>query len=251
MIEFAIAEYARGLLSACMDERPRRHVVADVVQSIAGFADQSSRQLEPVDGKVAHIACKAGCNHCCHMRVVATVPEVIGVAEFMASNFSAELFEATRRRVLDLETRGLSDEQWGVGHYPCPLLVNGKCSVYAARPLECRGYNSTSVEACRAAARDYLHWEVPMDNSLMSAFKSAQAGLLQALTCVGHPPRLVEMTAALRVIFLDQLAVERWLEGENSFAEAELDWSDPEQRAFLPWVPSDELRAADEVDDVE
>ena len=83
-----------------------------------------------------------------------------------------------------------------------------------------------------------------MDGAQMSAFKSAQAGLMQALSHFGHRPRLVELTAALRIIFEDPLAIERWLGGENPFAGAELDPSDPEQRAFLPWVPSDELRAA-------
>ena len=83
-----------------------------------------------------------------------------------------------------------------------------------------------------------------MDDRLMTVNKSAQAGLLQGLTGAGYRPRLVELTAALRVVFEDPTAIGRWLEGENTFASAELDPSDPEQRAFLPWVPSDELRAA-------
>jgi len=90
-----------------------------------------------------------------------------------------------------------------------------------------------------------------MDGTLTSAFKSAQAGILQALTGTGHRPRLVELTAALRIIFEDPLAIERWLTGENPLAGAELDPSDPEQRAFLPWVPSDELRAAAAVEEWE
>ena len=37
---------------------------------------------------------------------------------------------------------------------PCPLLVEGRCSVYEVRPLICRGYNSTNVDACRKAHDD-------------------------------------------------------------------------------------------------
>ena len=249
MIGFAIAEFAREAYCECAGLSPNRETIALVVKSIGEHAERSAQRA--ADGRP--IACKEGCSHCCHMRVVATVPEVIAVANFIARHFLGDAVEATRKRVIetDEKTRGLSDEQWGVAHHACPLLVDGKCSVYAARPLDCRGYNSTDVDACRAAARDYLDWQVPMDGALTSAFKSAQAGILQALTGTGHQPRLVEMTAALRVIFEDPLAIGRWLGGENPFAGAELDSSDPEQRAFLPWVPSDELRAAAAAEDSE
>jgi hypothetical protein len=178
------------------------------------------------------------------MRVVATVPEIIALTHFVVSNFSSEAIAALRQRVIetDKHTHGLSDEQWGAGHYACPLLVNKKCSAYAARPLDCRGYNSVDVESCRAAAQDYLEWDVPMDGNWMLAFKSAQAGFLQALTGTGQRPQLVEVTAALRVVFSNETAIDQWFAGENPFAGAELEELDPEQRAFLPWVPSDELR---------
>jgi uncharacterized protein len=249
VIEFAIAEFARNAL--CESEggaSTDQHKVCGAVHSVAEFVRQESDRRERKVKDRRAIACQAGCSHCCHMRVVATVPELIAVANFMALNFSGEETDAARQRVIegDGRTRGLTDEQWGIGHFACPLLVDDKCSVYAARPLECRGYNSFDVGACGAAARDYLGWDVPMDDALMGAFKSAQAGLLQAVASGGHPPRLVELTAALRVIFEDPLAIERWLGGEDAFVEAQLDLSDPEQRAFLPWVPSDELRAADE-----
>jgi len=242
MIEFAIAEFARATFCEFVVEPKCRNALSHAVRAIAGLAEQSYGQMERATSSRQRIACKAGCSHCCYMRVVATVPEVIALADFVALNFSKAQFAAMRKRVMNVKTRGLTDEQWGVAHHACPLLVDGECSAYAARPLECRGYNSTDVRACRAAAKDYLEWEVPMDAALMSTFKSAQAGLLQALTHFGHSPRLVELTAALRVIFRDECAIDRWLAGENPFAEAEIDLWDPEQRAFLPWVPSDELR---------
>ena len=248
MIEFVIAEFARRILS----ERPigaaDRQALSDVLQAAAEYAERSYEKMKPPDpGRRPH-ACKAGCSYCCHMRVVTTVPEIIALANFIALNFSAEAIAALRQRVIETDerTHGLSDEQWGVGHHRCPLLVDGKCSAYTARPLECRGYNSTDVEACRAASKDYLGWDVPMDGMWMLAFKSAEAGLLQALVGNERRPHLVEMTAALRVVLSDGTAIERWFAGDNPFAGAELDSSDPEQRAFSPWVPSDELREATE-----
>lgn len=220
-----------------------------MVNAVAIAAGLAQHAYEDVQRSVAGsqpVACRAGCNYCCHMRVVATVPEIVVLYDYVVANFTNSEIAALRQRVfaLDTKTRGLSDEQWGVGRFPCPMLVDGMCSAYTARPLDCRGYNSTSISACRAAAEDYLEWDVPMDQELMAANKSAQAGLLQGLTGAGYRPRLVELTAALRIVLDDPTTIERWFEGENPFADAELDLSDPEQRAFLPWVPSDELRAA-------
>jgi hypothetical protein len=252
MIEFAIAEFARRTLGGPPLEAAERHVASLAVQSVAAFAERSCADMQVEADDRRPIACKSGCSYCCHMRVVATVPEVIALADFIAVNLSAPAIEALRHRVAetDMKTHGLSDEQWGAGRFACPLLVEGKCSVYAARPLDCRGYNSTSLAACRAASLDYGEWDVPMDNAIMTAFKSAQAGLLQALAGTGRRPHLVELTAALRIVLEDATAIDRWLAGENPFADAELDPSDPEQRAFLPWVPSDELRAAAEAEDL-
>jgi hypothetical protein len=219
------------------------------VKAVAIAARLAQYAYEEVQRSVAGsqpVACRAGCSYCCHMRVVATVPEVIVLYNYIVSNFADNEIDGLRQRViaLDTKTRGLSDEQWGVGRFPCVMLADGMCSAYTARPLDCRGYNSTSISACRVAAEDYLEWDVPVDQDLMAVNKSAQAGILQGLTGGGYKPRLVELTAALRIVLEDPTTIDRWLEGENPFSGAELDLSDPEQRAFLPWVPSDELRAA-------
>lgn len=243
MIEFAVAEYARKVLSRQFTVDADDRAMLDVLLAAADYAERSSENMRPPADRKRH-ACKAGCGHCCHMRVVATIPEVAALVHFMVTNFPREAITAIRQRVIETSrhTRGMSDEQWGLGHHACPLLVDDKCSVYVARPLDCRAYNSTDVRLCRVAAQNYLEWDVPTDNSWTLALKSAQAGFLQAIAGIGQRPRLVELTAALRVIFSEARAIERWLAGENPFADAELADSDPEQRAFLPWVPSDELR---------
>ena len=189
-------------------------------------------------------ACSKGCSYCCHMRVVVTAPEVLRIAAFVEETFSVEERAALARRVAatDDQTHGMSDEAWGRARLPCPLLVANECSVYPVRPLDCRAYNSRSVAACREAFVSYSDWEVPVDSEHQSFHKSVQAGLLQALVGSGRPASLLELTAALRVILEDPDATLLWCAGKNVFAATELAPDDAEQRAFLPWTPSDFLR---------
>ena len=192
------------------------------------------------------IACSRGCCFCCHMRVVATPPEILRVAAFVEEAFSVEERAALARRVAatDDMARGMSDEAWGEARVACPLLVDGECSVYAVRPLDCRAYNSCSVVACEKAYENYAGWDVPVDADHQSHYKCVQAGLLQGLAGSDRPASLLELTAALRVLLEDSHAAARWCTGEDVFAAAELGANDAEQQAFLPWTPSDFLRRA-------
>ncbi len=47
-----------------------------------------------------------------------------------------------------LITSELSDEEILKYKAPCPLLKDGACSAYAARPMACRIYLSTKLETC-------------------------------------------------------------------------------------------------------
>jgi Fe-S-cluster containining protein len=245
VIEFAIAEHVRSRFPDRLGSQSRL-CVSEAVRVAARIGAEAVEAASSEPDAHPRIACRAGCDHCCHMRVVATVPEIIALRDFLVATMPARDLRELEQRIVAVneQTQGLTDEEWGLGHHPCPMLVQGKCSAYEMRPLDCRAYNSTDAAACADAAEDYSEWDVPVDIGLMSKYKSAQAGLLQGLAAARRRPHLVELTSALRVAFDDTTSIERWLEGENTFKRAELNDSDPEQRAFLPWVPSDELRAA-------
>ncbi len=79
----------------------------------------------------AHFACRRGCTDCCQTERTVTDVE----------------FEALARAVaaLDEPTRARLAEQ--VGGDPCPLLLDGACSVYDERPLICRSHGLPLVMA--------------------------------------------------------------------------------------------------------
>jgi len=77
--------------------------------------------------------CREGCDGCCrrHLTVVPLEAQALAAAALALGN--------GERRGLD-EHLGSWDERFGDGvvEAPCPLLREGRCLLYAARPLICR-----------------------------------------------------------------------------------------------------------------
>jgi uncharacterized protein len=80
----------------------------------------------------AHLACRAGCSGCCqhHLSVFAVEAAHIATAlTAMPEDLRLRLVKQAQQ-VNEQETRGEA--------VACPLLVDERCSIYAARPLICR-----------------------------------------------------------------------------------------------------------------
>ncbi len=96
-------------------------------------------------------ACQPGCSFCCHRLVAATLPEVIGIADYVSANFSvAEREELSLRAEASAQTNASFwrlDSQFATG--ACAFLNEGQCTIYEARPLSCRARNSTGANSCR------------------------------------------------------------------------------------------------------
>jgi len=147
------------------------------------------------------VACAAGCAFCCHLRVMATAVEVFALLDYLHETLSDAEFEAFRERARDTATRlaALPEERLLTINMPCPALVDGRCSAYAGRPLNCRAYHSLSVEACRESFDnpEDLHRGHPQLAPLARVHGGAQAGLIDALSSHGLDARQYELASAL------------------------------------------------------
>jgi Fe-S-cluster containining protein len=92
-------------------------------------------------------ACRQGCFFCCSQPVEANLPEVLLIADHLRRNLSPEAMSALRRRI---DVHGEKVKANPYGNALCPLNVDGNCTVYEARPLSCRGFNSLDVKECEA-----------------------------------------------------------------------------------------------------
>ncbi len=71
----------------------------------------------------AHIACRKGCGDCC--RNISVFPVEAAVLSEAVRRLSPEVLQAARQRALEQAEA-------------CPLLNDGACLVYNARPIICR-----------------------------------------------------------------------------------------------------------------
>src|SRR5271170_4128899 len=89
------------------------------------------------------LACAAGCDACCHRKVACTIPEAFGIAAWLSEKPEAEQQRVRNAcRELHEETAALDDLARIRTGRPCPLLVEGECSIYEIRPISCRAHYS-------------------------------------------------------------------------------------------------------------
>ncbi|MCU4164985.1 YkgJ family cysteine cluster protein [Carboxylicivirga caseinilyticus] len=139
---------ANDSLSNNTDKKTILHVTRQAQDAVDGLIDalgnEAKRQNIPVD-------CKKGCSWCCYQPIFATSHEMMFVWEFIKLNFKEEDQKMILQQAFNnYQKRGrMNDKELLASKMPCPLLLNGACSVYPARPITCRIYLSMSAESCK------------------------------------------------------------------------------------------------------
>jgi len=96
------------------------------------------------------IACHKGCEWCCHQAVFANSYEVHFLSEFIRQTSKKKEVDdilklAEIKRGI---TSAMNEKEILKYKSPCPLLKDGACSMYQARPMACRIYLSQKLETC-------------------------------------------------------------------------------------------------------
>jgi len=114
-----------------------------VDEFIESFLSMGQRQGVTVD-------CRKGCSWCCHQPVFANSYELKYLAAYIKNHFSSKEQEkiyllASAKN----DTAGELTEKEILNYkHPCPMLKDGACTAYPARPLACRIYLSMKVDSC-------------------------------------------------------------------------------------------------------
>lgn len=125
------------------------------------------------------IACKKGCAWCCYLHVLVTDVEVIRIAEYLRGRYPKDVVQAIAQRAKETGDMisTLEPEERLAAKIPCSLLgPDNTCMAYEARPLGCRGFNSTDAGACEKS-HGQEDGEVPNVVEKVAVFQSAAEGL--------------------------------------------------------------------------
>ena len=180
-----------------------------VMHFVAGLIDDMAKK-EPAPQP---IACRKGCAFCCANGPVQVTPlEVLGIVHHVALTFG----EGPMR---DLLAAVMADD--GRPDTACPLLKDKQCSVYAARPLACRGINSYNATACE------LKMKFGVGDTMVTGWvhpwkitEAARQGIEQGAHELDLDGRALDLRRALKIAFADPDAAKRWLAGEPVFEDA-------------------------------
>ena len=148
----------------------------------------------------SEIACKEGCDYCCHLRVDATLSEAISCLNYLEATQTLLDYQATKQRIERTaeQLSKMSNAERADSKLPCPLLVDRRCSVYPVRPIKCRGYTSRKVEDCREDFEQPGHQgQVLADAVLFSAMEQASVVVRNTLRSAGVDPTIRDLVAQL------------------------------------------------------
>jgi len=121
--------------------------VSEMYSAIDGFIESLTEFAEKQHHR---IDCKKGCEWCCHQPVFALDYELKYLKDFISRNLSEETQIEIKRRAGNKNDKLslLKEIDLLNAKYPCPLLENGACIAYQARPMACRIYLSGNVNSC-------------------------------------------------------------------------------------------------------
>ncbi|WP_320176175.1 YkgJ family cysteine cluster protein [Maridesulfovibrio sp.] len=173
------------------------------------------------------LACKRGCIYCCINQVSLTEPEALYLGFHLLETRSPEELQILKDRTKKLltELKGKSRQEIGMERHlhPCLFMEGETCSIYAARPFVCRGWNSVNADMCKHSNQtgDAL---APIENHPLPRIiaDSIQVGILNGAKETGLEtgylllPRAVYLLLESGAENIEDLT-ENWLNGKAFF----------------------------------
>lgn len=125
---------AEALIAARLPSARSTAAQAELARDLLALCDglaEALHRVAPVDFPI----CAAGCDTCCLNRI-----QVRPMFAALAITEARRALPAGQFATLEARLRGEPTF--------CPLLFDGRCAIYAARPMVCRGYYSFDRRLC-------------------------------------------------------------------------------------------------------
>lgn len=169
----------------------------------------------------ASVACRAGCDTCCHERVAVQAHEVLIAAEHVQRHFSPAELEALIARAARHRAAFVARDpaEAAPPRTPCVLLRDGNCSIYTARPEACRAHHSNDAAACRTNLEQGNEAIDVHVRGVRGRMFAVMLGIDQAVEAEGFDDRAYDFGSALHAALTDSLCAVRWQRREAAFPD--------------------------------
>ncbi len=188
-----------------------------------GRLDEAMRQATL--SATVSVACRAGCSYCCHYKIEAKPVEVLALKQYVVNHLKPEqikLIMAQAKHNIK-EAKGLSHSEQLLINQRCAFLLDNQCSVYPARPSNCRIYHAVEVEPCQQAFEEPTSNATPsMIGNLKDAGGGTAEGFEQATRAQGIDTRLYDLSTAFVEAMQNPTVAKRLKSGKKTFVTAKV-----------------------------
>lgn len=215
--------HVAALTAALIERLGQRHDAARA-SAAAAYLYRVATPSFRATGIEPQLECRRGCDYCCRGYVSATAPQIFAAANAIRTQALSREAALARVAAAADKVRGLDWQTRCRMHEPCPLLVEGSCSIYPSRPLSCRGFVSFSAAACQRAFEQRAN-DVLVPTAYASVRSALESALRAALKRHALPYESYELDTALERVLAHGDAEAAWLNGDDVFAGVDVDRS--------------------------
>ncbi|MEA3210203.1 MAG: hypothetical protein QOE70_3260 [Chthoniobacter sp.] len=217
-----------------MPEYPIQELADDIARSVSLEAFDHAAQTaltffdahneEIIERRHVKLACCEGCGVCCSLRVDVFAHEVFLIAHHIRSHFAADELASLMARLAAHaeEVTPLTPFEHATRNVQCPLLIEGRCTVYAVRPHSCRRHHSQDFATCQYTYDHPTDLESPAahDRDLFCALTEAMQQNIDVYFQAGFDTTIYELGTALNEALNDPSSWQRWRDHEQAFIRA-------------------------------
>ncbi len=183
--------------------------------------DRAMANLAPAIEAQGPVACKQGCNWCCHQHVTVLAAEALAIHEFIKGTELEDRLRASIPAIV-----GTTPAARRAARIPCPFVGPAGCAIYPLRPNRCRSVHSRDADYCQRRYLGVVDEPVAADRPIpvepVLAADATLAGLAQALRGRGVAPDALELIHALAVLTENPDAGAAYAAGADVFRAARL-----------------------------
>lgn len=168
------------------------------------------------------IACRPGCCYCCYIKVDVMPVEAFIIVDAIRAKFAKKEQEQVKESADENHRKiaPLSADEHMRSNIPCPLLKDGKCSVYACRPSLCRRFHAVTHTSCEQAfgRPDLAGLPDEMVPEVSHAVGILHWAHIHAFESLGYDSRPYDLNAALVETMGNNHCERRWRDKKKAFS---------------------------------